>query len=435
MAITGTRVSRTTAQSSASFASTPIQFTTEDQDDLGAWDSGANTRLTAPSDGWYSITATLDWAANTNNTLRFATIRLDGATGIFSKSHFANASNGDIRCNVSGIYYLTAGQYIEIVALQTHASDAINVDNCFCNFVKIGDASQLGTVITQPVAQSIANITETALAFDTETFDTLGTHDNATNNTRLTAPTDGLYLITFYCVFDPNTTGIRRLTMRLGGSTTLHREIKGSAGGSGATRSNFTVCEYLTAGQYVEAVVYQSSGGNLNASARLAMTPIPLPHKGCIVTPNAQEFLDAQDDPIIWHNEIRDDSGSHDPTNDTSKEKLTARAEGWCFVGGHIEWETPGNALYLHVRENGSGFYESTGVAASTEECQAISSWIYLTEGEYIHVAAFENSGGGGAGLQSGRMTFAAIPSEGGAGSGYLGLGWIVPCVTSSGRG
>jgi len=46
--------------------------------------------------------------------------------------------------------------------------------------------------------QSITNQTETAIQFDAEDFDIGGpSHDTSTNNTRLTAPVDGLYAVTF----------------------------------------------------------------------------------------------------------------------------------------------------------------------------------------------------------------------------------------------
>lgn len=45
--------------------------------------------------------------------------------------------------------------------------------------------------------QSIANNTETTVAFNSERFDTASMHDTVTNNSRITIGTAGLYLVTF----------------------------------------------------------------------------------------------------------------------------------------------------------------------------------------------------------------------------------------------
>lgn len=52
-----------------------------------------------------------------------------------------------------------------------------------------------GAVLTKSAVQSINNATETAITFDGEVFDTDSYHDNSTNNTRLTAPVTGYYLV------------------------------------------------------------------------------------------------------------------------------------------------------------------------------------------------------------------------------------------------
>lgn len=64
--------------------------------------------------------------------------------------------------------------------------------------------------------QSIANSTETVLAFNSERFDTASLHDTATNNSRLTAPIAGKYLIGVNVRWESNPTGNRILSIRHG---------------------------------------------------------------------------------------------------------------------------------------------------------------------------------------------------------------------------
>lgn len=49
--------------------------------------------------------------------------------------------------------------------------------------------------VTHNASQSVNSVTETALNFNTEVFDTDSMHDTVTNNSRLTCVTAGLYVI------------------------------------------------------------------------------------------------------------------------------------------------------------------------------------------------------------------------------------------------
>ena len=124
--------------------------------------------------------------------------------------------------------------------------------------------SKLGTApaarVYRDSAQSIPYNTATALAFNQERFDTDTIHDNATNNSRLTCKTAGLYLITGHGEFE-SATGyqVQDAYVRLNGATVI--------GGMGTT-ANPTSDEFrmrkfsvavpyvLAVGDYVELVVY-----------------------------------------------------------------------------------------------------------------------------------------------------------------------------------
>jgi hypothetical protein len=118
-------------------------------------------------------------------------------------------------------------------------------------------------------ATSIANNTLTALAYDSEKFDTDGFHDNTTNNSRITIPTGlgGYYLVRLNTRFDINAAGVRRGMLYVNGAqiTDLPEYIPSVAIYATGIAS---VIVKLNAGDYLQHYVYQSSSVALNIYAR-----------------------------------------------------------------------------------------------------------------------------------------------------------------------
>jgi hypothetical protein len=113
--------------------------------------------------------------------------------------------------------------------------------------------------------QSIANSTVTALAFNSERNDTNLIHDTSTNNSRLTCKTAGTYLIIFMAAFEANATGVRTFQIRLNGSTVIgDSRAMAITVASTASAQNVVSVYPLAVNDYVEAVVFQTSGGALN---------------------------------------------------------------------------------------------------------------------------------------------------------------------------
>src|SRR5262245_18850717 len=157
------------------------------------------------------------------------------------------------------------------VASAANAQNATNAQNAaMANTVRNGAigtgqfAPSIPAVhVTRTTAQSIEDSVTTAVAFDSERYDTAAMHDNATNNTRLTAPVPGIYLVAAAVAwpFDPD--GFRQLHLRVNGTMT-DIAFQGvdpiAAGLQAATQVR------LEAGDFVEAYVFQDSGGLLNVS-------------------------------------------------------------------------------------------------------------------------------------------------------------------------
>lgn len=111
--------------------------------------------------------------------------------------------------------------------------------------------------------QSIPNNTVTALTFNSERADTDTIHDTATNNSRLTCKTAGVYQISAHVGYASNTTGYRVLQLTVNGTTTIASEVVTPVTGV-PTRLTVTSLYALAVNDYVEAQAFQTSGGALN---------------------------------------------------------------------------------------------------------------------------------------------------------------------------
>jgi hypothetical protein len=113
--------------------------------------------------------------------------------------------------------------------------------------------------VTRTSNRSIASSTALAIPFNSERYDTAAMHDNATNNTRLTAPVTGIYAVTAQVQWALDADGIRELslvrneTTPLADDDALPTDLPFS--------QEVTTQVRLQAGDFVEAVVQQDSGG------------------------------------------------------------------------------------------------------------------------------------------------------------------------------
>lgn len=125
---------------------------------------------------------------------------------------------------------------------------------------------------------SLTHNTVTALTFDTEDSDSSGgMHSVATNTGRINFPTAGTYVIMLNVRFAANNIGVREVTIRNSAGTSL-AAARGSAAVSSTAGTTYTAqsvdmrlfvstIHTVTAGDWVDAVAFQNSGGALNAEA------------------------------------------------------------------------------------------------------------------------------------------------------------------------
>ena len=122
-------------------------------------------------------------------------------------------------------------------------------------------------------SQSIPNAALTALALNSERWDTDAMHDNVTSNSRLTVKTAGWYVVTAAVEFAANATGIRQLKLLLNGATPLAVLSQPASTGGNFTRQVVVTAYYFALTDWVEMEVFQDSGGALNVNSAAQYSP------------------------------------------------------------------------------------------------------------------------------------------------------------------
>lgn len=122
---------------------------------------------------------------------------------------------------------------------------------------------------------SIPNATYTALAFNTESFDTDNYHSTVTNTSRLTVPTGkgGMYRVSWGITIDPSSAGSYRIAnVRKNGSTTISPNQYGFPSSTQPAILYGSDLFQLVAGDYIDLLIYQDSGSAKNVYSESFLT-------------------------------------------------------------------------------------------------------------------------------------------------------------------
>jgi hypothetical protein len=121
---------------------------------------------------------------------------------------------------------------------------------------------------------AIANATQQAISFDSETRDNGGMHSTVSLQTRIVVPSGaaGFYLIGGHATFASNATGVRQLQIRVNGTTQIATSEVNSLSANALSLTVVTVYP-LAVSDYVELMAYQTSGGNLDVQANNRYSP------------------------------------------------------------------------------------------------------------------------------------------------------------------
>lgn len=136
-----------------------------------------------------------------------------------------------------------------------------------------GSATFLGCKVHASTAISLTTATLTSLNFDTEDYDVSGMHSTSSNTNRITVPQAGVYRVTGSVQFAGNATKDRLVGFSKNGTGAAfvndgaQRAWPASAATTDDAYVTATTDLALAAGDYVTLIVYQNSGGSLNAKA------------------------------------------------------------------------------------------------------------------------------------------------------------------------
>lgn len=113
--------------------------------------------------------------------------------------------------------------------------------------------------------QNVNDSASTALAFNSERWDTDSMHDTATNNSRITINTAGLYVVTGSVEITQATDYVRWfLELKANGATTIAVHADPDPGTPNLSRQlTISTIWKFTAGNYIELLVFQDNTANV----------------------------------------------------------------------------------------------------------------------------------------------------------------------------
>jgi hypothetical protein len=120
----------------------------------------------------------------------------------------------------------------------------------------------------QSSAQTVGNATNTTINFDTIDYDTSGTAIADVTNDRLIANRTGIWVVSFGMRFQSNaSTAERAIGIYRNGSTS--DRVTGSNGYGTYQVLVCTTTLRMCTGDYIQALAWQATGGNLNVDLSL----------------------------------------------------------------------------------------------------------------------------------------------------------------------
>lgn len=134
--------------------------------------------------------------------------------------------------------------------------------------------SREGARAHRTAVQSISTGVWTAINLDSETngYDDNTMHDTSTNPSRITIQTAGRYSCYWQVIFAGNATGVRAMAIRLNGTTFIsNNDCHGPS--TNPLGLNCMVTMNFAANDYIEGLVYQNSGGNLDVNNTAQTSP------------------------------------------------------------------------------------------------------------------------------------------------------------------
>lgn len=131
--------------------------------------------------------------------------------------------------------------------------------------------------IFNSATQTIADAVTTTCIFDTEIFDTDRLFDSVISNTQIVINTAGYYLIGATVRWNANAVGARTIRITKNAGNTIAWSIVAPT--AVATVQSVMTLYKFTRGDYIELLVLQTSGGNLDIGSNAEYSPIFWVHR------------------------------------------------------------------------------------------------------------------------------------------------------------
>lgn len=441
------RAKRSTVQSIPTATWTAIGFDTEDRDTDSMHDTVTNnTRLTAKTPGLYLVRASVSFAPNAVGSRQIditkTTVGGTVTTEAIQEATSESTVGSYFDLTVTALVDLAAGDYVEAKAMQT-SGGALNVvtSDPFSPVLEaawVGGAGQTVDERGAPAARVkrtaafsaglIPNSSATAIPWDAEDFDTDNIHDLTTNTTRLTAKTPGIYQIYGVLQWPVLGSGFKELLIRKNGV-----DIAGDDRGNSSSAQLHSVSTevYLAAGDYVELIAWQNSGGSATPLAATSHLAMALVATGKTVTPYAlayksatQSIPNTTDTIVAFPAETSDNDAIHDVV--TNNSRLTARTGGVYVILGWLAYDVNNTGMRdVLIKKNGTTTLSRVSQMAVSGEISQLNviAVVELAVGDYVELQVYQNSGAART-LQSGaNLSGFSITKFGGPGSLGSGLG------------
>jgi hypothetical protein len=128
--------------------------------------------------------------------------------------------------------------------------------------------------VYRSTAQSVTSAGDPSLTFDTERFDNASVHSTSSNTDRLTIPAGGAgkYIVGAVIDWAANTTGYRKLAVKVTGATEIARSVTPTTS-TGASAQAIVAVYSMAVADYFTIQVDQNSGGALNVARSANYSP------------------------------------------------------------------------------------------------------------------------------------------------------------------
>lgn len=272
--ICAARYNTAAGQSIASGATAIVDFGTKTSDTHGAVTTGASWKFTAPVAGRYAIKASIRMSSSTTTGGTFLYLYKNGSSVSYSVVTQNQSVNGVLaQPQLNDSIDLIAGDYIDFRVAHANAGSLTIYNDASVNFVNIERISGPSAIAaTEKIrvygapgsGQSISNTTNTILTLSA----TADSHGMVASN-QITVPASGTFYIKAEVSYSANTTGTRQVWIERstgGGAFSAISLDTWPAASSGPTQVQSDIMIDLLAGDKIQFVTWQSSGGALSVN-------------------------------------------------------------------------------------------------------------------------------------------------------------------------